>query len=54
MLPALEIEVDGGIDAESAPLAVEAGATVVVAGSSIFGHPGGIGAGLAELRASLG
>ncbi|MGH7861038.1 MAG: ribulose-phosphate 3-epimerase [Candidatus Dormibacteraceae bacterium] len=54
MLPAMEIEVDGGIDAESAPLAVEAGATVVVAGSSIFGHPGGIGAGLAELRASLG
>ena len=33
----LEIEVDGGIDAKTAPLVVEAGATVLVAGSAIFG-----------------
>jgi ribulose-phosphate 3-epimerase len=30
-----EIEVDGGIDARTAPLVVEAGATVLVAGSSV-------------------
>jgi ribulose-phosphate 3-epimerase len=31
------IEVDGGIDAETARTAREAGATLFVAGSSIFG-----------------
>lgn len=31
-----ELEVDGGINAETAPLAAEAGATVLVAGSYIF------------------
>jgi ribulose-phosphate 3-epimerase len=36
---ALDIEVDGGIDAETAPRAAEAGANVFVAGSAIFGHP---------------
>lgn len=34
----LEFEVDGGIDPKTAPLAVEAGATVLVAGTSIFRH----------------
>lgn len=32
-----DIQVDGGIDERSAPLAVQAGATVLVAGSAIFG-----------------
>ena len=32
-----ELEVDGGIDEETAPLVVEAGARVLVAGSAIFG-----------------
>ena len=32
----VEIEVDGGINAETAPLAAEAGATVLVAGSYVF------------------
>ena len=32
----LELEVDGGINAETAPLAVKAGATVLVAGNYIF------------------
>jgi ribulose-phosphate 3-epimerase len=36
---ALDIEVDGGIDAETAPRAAEAGANVFVAGSAIFSHP---------------
>ncbi|MBQ5910550.1 MAG: ribulose-phosphate 3-epimerase [Clostridia bacterium] len=32
----LEIQIDGGINAETAPLAVEAGVTVLVAGSYVF------------------
>ncbi len=32
----VEIEIDGGINKETAPLAVEAGATVLVAGSYVF------------------
>ncbi|MBR1660455.1 MAG: ribulose-phosphate 3-epimerase [Oscillospiraceae bacterium] len=36
--PDCEVEVDGGIDARTAPLAVEAGANVLVAGSSVFGR----------------
>ncbi len=34
----LDIEVDGGIDAATAPVAAAAGANVFVAGSAIFGH----------------
>ena len=33
----IELEVDGGIDARTAPMAMAAGAEVLVAGSSIFG-----------------
>lgn len=32
----IELEVDGGINAETAPLAIDAGATVLVAGSYVF------------------
>ena len=35
----VDIEIDGGINAETAPRVVEAGATVLVAGSAIFGQP---------------
>ena len=35
---AVEIEVDGGIDARTAPRVVAAGATILVAGSAIFGQ----------------
>jgi len=35
---AVEIEVDGGIDAKTAPGVVAAGATILVAGSAVFGH----------------
>jgi len=35
---AVDLEVDGGIDPETAPLAARAGANVLVAGSAIFGH----------------
>ena len=33
---ACELEVDGGVDAETAPLCIEAGANVLVAGSAVF------------------
>ena len=32
-----QLEVDGGIDPDTAPVAIEAGATVLVAGSAVFG-----------------
>jgi ribulose-phosphate 3-epimerase len=52
---AVDIEVDGGIDAETAPVVVAAGATVLVAGSSVFHAPGGDYRGaIAALRASDG
>ena len=36
---AADLEVDGGIDEETAPIVVRAGARVLVAGSAIFGAP---------------
>jgi ribulose-phosphate 3-epimerase len=50
MDPRMEIEVDGGIDAKTAPLAVSAGATVLVAGSSVFGFKQGVAAGIKTIR----
>ncbi len=35
----VEIEVDGGIDARTAPIVAAAGATLLVAGSAVFGQP---------------
>ena len=35
----VEIEVDGGIDARTAPQVVAAGASILVAGSAVFGQP---------------
>ena len=35
--PDCEVGVDGGVDAETAPLCIRAGASVLVAGSSVFG-----------------
>ncbi len=52
--PRAELEVDGGIDPESAPRVVAAGARVLVAGTAVFGHPGGPGAGIAALLAAAG
>jgi len=49
----VNLEIDGGITAQTAPLAAEAGANVFVAASAIFHHPKGIKAGVAELRQSL-
>ena len=47
------IEIDGGIDPTTAPAVVAAGASLLVAGSAIFGAPGGPGEGVRRLRASL-
>ena len=53
MAPDMEIEVDGGIDARTAPLVVKAGATVLVAGSSVFGFKQGVAAGIKAIRHAL-
>lgn len=45
---AMDIEVDGGINKKTLPLVLEAGANVIVAGSSVFG--GDIAANVAELK----
>ncbi len=48
----VDIEVDGGIDAATAPLAIDAGATVLVAGTAAFrGGPDQYAANIAALRA---
>ena len=39
LAPACELEVDGGVDENTAPLCAEAGAGVLVAGSAVFGKP---------------
>jgi ribulose-phosphate 3-epimerase len=49
----VDIEVDGGIDAVTAPLAIDAGATVLVAGTAAFrGGPDHYAANIAALRAT--
>ncbi|MBT2683077.1 ribulose-phosphate 3-epimerase [Bacillus sp. ISL-37] len=49
MNPELEIEVDGGVNEETAKLCVEAGANVLVAGSAVFNKEDR-GAAIASLR----
>ena len=50
--PECDLEVDGGIDVTTAPLAVAAGATVLVAGSAIFNDSEGVTTGMERLRAA--
>jgi ribulose-phosphate 3-epimerase len=50
----IELEVDGGINTETAPLAVAAGANVLVAGSAVFGKGSDYKATIAALRAAAG
>ncbi len=47
--PDCDLEVDGGIDVKTAPRVVQAGARVLVAGTSIFGHKQGPAAGVRSL-----
>ncbi len=51
--PGCGLEVDGGIDARTAPLAVQAGADILVAGTAIFGDGEGITAAFGRLQAAL-
>jgi ribulose-phosphate 3-epimerase len=48
-----ELEVDGGVDAGNAQAVVSAGASVLVAGSAVYRHPGGPGAGIAAIRGAF-
>ena len=48
----VEIEVDGGVSAQTAPEMVAAGATVLVAGAAVFNASGSVAANLAALRSS--
>ncbi|TVP73839.1 MAG: ribulose-phosphate 3-epimerase [Gemmatimonadales bacterium] len=50
-LPALQV--DGGVAAGSAPAVVAAGADCLVAGSAVYGHPGGAAGGMAALREAV-
>ncbi len=47
-----EIEVDGGIDPKTASRVAAAGATVLVAGSAVFGAPEGIAEAISCIRAA--
>lgn len=49
----IPISVDGGIDPTTAPLVVEAGATVLIAGSSIYNNKASVAENVAALRASV-
>ena len=49
----ISIGVDGGIDTTTAPLVVSAGATVLVAGSSIYNDKASVVENVAALRASV-
>ena len=51
--PACELELDGGIDAATAPLGIAAGANVLVAGSAIFNNDDGVIAAMKRLRAAI-
>jgi ribulose-phosphate 3-epimerase len=51
--PECSLEVDGGVDATTAPLAVAAGADVLVAGSAIFNNSESVTAAMQRLRAAV-
>jgi len=50
---AAELEVDGGISAETAPLVVEAGARVLVAGWAVFQDADGVARAMARIQESV-
>src|SRR5215472_12527838 len=51
--PDCELEVDGGIDEARAPMAVAAGANVLVAGTSVFGAAKGVATAMESLRVAV-
>jgi len=48
-----EVEADGGIDTNTAPLAVAAGANVLVAGTAVFGESRGVAVAMERLWAAI-
>jgi len=50
----VELEIDGGINHETAPLAAAAGADILVAGSAVFGAPDSAAAARAIRTAAWG
>ncbi len=48
-----ELEVDGGIKPDNAAGVIAAGATILVAGSAIFGGPLSIGENIAAFKRSM-
>lgn len=46
----IDLEVDGGIGADTIGAATRAGANVFVSGSAVFGHPDGLETAISELR----
>ena len=48
--PACDLELDGGIDSETATFGVEAGANVLVAGTAVFDDTQGVAAAMNRLR----
>ena len=51
--PGCDLEVDGGINATTAPLVIEAGANVLVAGSAIFRDHEGAASGMNRLNVAI-
>ncbi|HCK61216.1 MAG TPA: ribulose-phosphate 3-epimerase [Gemmatimonadetes bacterium] len=49
-----ELEVDGGVGVSNVEEIVDAGASVVVAGSAVYGHPDGAAAGVRAIRSASG
>ena len=49
--PAAYLEMDGGINSDTLPRSIAAGANVFVAAHAIFDNPGGIAAGIKQLKA---
>jgi ribulose-phosphate 3-epimerase len=48
----VNVEVDGGINATTVSGAAASGANVLIAGSALYKHPGGLKAAVDELRAN--
>jgi len=48
-----QIQIDGGINAETLPVTYKAGARNFVVGSALFNHPAGIAGGAEALRSSI-
>ena len=49
----IDIEVDGGVNRETILIAAAAGANIMIAGTCLFQHRGGIAAGIEELRQAV-